>query len=78
MASALDEWPAAFDRGADDGREIERLHGDVDHAAGDARDLEQIVDKAHQEMNLALHHLDGFRHDALRPAAVLEEVQAGE
>ena len=61
VAQVVEHRPAGFDRGFDDGAEIERLLADFDDAARDARHLEQVVDQPVEVMNLPLHHFAGLQ-----------------
>jgi hypothetical protein len=56
VALYLDERPARLYRGLDHGSERDPLLAQVDLAARDARDLEQVIDQANHVADLALHH----------------------
>ena len=51
----------------------------LDHAARDARDLEQVVDQAHEMVHLALHDVCDLRRRGIgRAARILSRCEAGE
>jgi hypothetical protein len=49
--------------------EVEPFLAQLDLAPGDARDIEQVVDQAHQVGELAVHHLQGCSHAAASRSA---------
>src|SRR5207244_4314002 len=48
----IDKWPARLRGGGDDLGDVDRLELEVDLALGDARYVEQIVDQAHELLQL--------------------------
>jgi hypothetical protein len=56
MARALDHRRAGFDRARHHAIEVDQLLADIDLAAGDAGDIEQIVDQVRHLARLALEH----------------------
>ena len=48
VAALLDQRPAGLHGGREDGADVDVLGAQLDLAAGDARDVEQVVDDAHQ------------------------------
>ena len=69
---------ARVDGRTDDGREIERLFLQVDHASRNARDFEQIVHKSNEVADLAFHdcrHPGGRR---ILDASQFEQLQSGQ
>ena len=59
MPGGLDHRPAGFDGAMDHGRQVLAFLPQLDLAAGDARDVQQIVHQPHHVQQLAVHHLAG-------------------
>ena len=59
MIRRIDQRAAGFHRVGDDGREIHGSLLQIDLAAGDARDVHQVIDQPHHVTDLAIHDLVG-------------------
>ena len=64
----VDGRPRRLDRPGDDRADEHRLALQRDHAAGDARHVQQVVDQVDQVLDLALDDVAGARRAATRPA----------
>jgi len=64
-APLFEEWPRHLDRTRDCRRQLERLLAQLDLAARDARDVEQVVDEPHHVLDLALEDILRARVDTL-------------
>ena len=74
----FDDRPAGLDRRRDDVRQIDRFVLHLDQPAGDAGDLEQVVDQTHEMTGLTLHHRHRAFSRRIRDGRALQQLDAGE
>src|SRR5438309_5315885 len=77
VAALVDERARALDRLLDHGAQEERLLAKLDLPAGDARDVEEIVDQPRHVLDLSLDDLAGPRHAALLALVDAHDPQRG-
>ena len=64
----VDRRPRRLDRARHDRTDEHRLELQRDHAARNARDIQQVVDQVHEMLDLPLDHVSAHARDAARPA----------
>jgi len=78
MSRGIENRLAGVDGGIEDGHEIDGLPAHLDQSARDPRHFEQIVDEAHEVIDLSFHHRAKTSRHRLGRARRLQELHGRE